>query len=105
MAEPAERRASVLEDAHVERAGIGQGLELAGHTERDGARRDHRELLLSDLRGVPLDVEVAAEKSQSVFKPGRNPGSPSHPRMAARRSDWLMVPSPTTRSIPASESL
>src|SRR5438132_2022176 len=86
VVQPAQRRASILEDAHIERPGVCQGLELARHAERDGLRRDHRELLLPILfafRSISaiisrssaiVGVEVAAEKSQSVFSPGRKSG-------------------------------
>src|SRR5262245_64540703 len=52
-----------------------------------------------------VGVEVASEKSHSVLRPGRKPGSRSQASMASIRSGWVMKPSPTIMSMPASESM
>src|SRR5438093_873152 len=57
------------------------------------------------LSSFIVGVEVTSEKSHSVLRPGRKPGSRSHVWMAAMRSDWVMKPTPTIRSISAEGSM
>ena len=57
------------------------------------------------LSSFIVGVEVTSEKSHSVLGPGRKPGSRSHVWMAAMRSDWVMKPTPTIRTISAEGSM